>query len=189
MRNILLTLVLAGALSGCAGQPPSAHYYLLRPDAPIETRQLDFEGGIYLQEIKVASYIDQPGLVLYQDDGKVHEARYHLWAEPLHLSLRQFLAAEIASQLGRDVSVEKLPEEGTEPVAIRIDQLHGSENGDVVLVAYWQVGSGERLASYQFASRTAQTRDGYGALVEAEKSLLVQLSRAIADTLKEQHAL
>ena len=57
---------------------------------------------------------------------------------------------------------------------------------DALLVAYWWLQrEGEVIASYQFAETKPLPRDGYGALAQTEKALLVQLAHRIADSLKE----
>ena len=55
---------------------------------------------------------------------------------------------------------------------------------EAVLVAYWQLQSpdGSEVA-YRFSERKALSRDGYAALVDAQRSLLRELARRIGQSL------
>lgn len=181
--RILIVLTIS-LLAACASAPPEHSTYLLRSDKGVESRQLSFDSGIYLGGLTLADYIDQPGLVLDQGKGKIHAARFHQWAEPLRVSLRQFLSAEISAQLGRDVSAYKPADKADQRVDVNIDQLHGNNNGEAVLLAGWSISTEEGTQTHQFSARVALDADGYDALVAAEKNLLQQLATAIAGTLK-----
>ncbi len=179
----LLILFVISLLVACAGTPPEHASYLLRSDKGVESRQLVFDGDAYLGGLTLADYIDQPGLVLDKGEGKIHAAKYHQWAEPLRVSLRQFLSAEISAQLGHDVPPYQPVNKPAQRIDINIDQLHGDDKGQAVLVAFWSISSAEGTSTHQFAETTALASDGYDALVTAETSLLQQLSQAIAASL------
>ena len=181
--RILIVLAIS-LLAACASAPPDHSTYLLRSDKGIESKQLTFDSGAYLGGLTLADYIDQPGLVLDQGEGKIHAARHHEWAEPLRISLRQFLSAEISAQLGRDVPPYKPAGIADQRLDVSIDQLHGDANGEALMLAYWSVTTTEGTQTHQFTGRVALGSDGYDALVVAEKNLLQQLATAIAGTLK-----
>ena len=67
----LLTAVL---LVGCAGQPEQPSHYLIRTSQHLDTRQLSPSAEFSLGNVVIASYIDQPGLVLETDDGRIEVA-------------------------------------------------------------------------------------------------------------------
>lgn len=189
MKKPLILSVLL--ISGCASQPPQElTKYLLRTDGPAHSRQLTQQARIGLAGVNVATYIDQPGLVLETESGQIRAARYHQWAEPLRVSLRRFLGAEISSAIGQDIQADLLNvDDWTYRLDVNIDQLHGTADGGAVLVAYWVVTnlveSGTR-SRYQFADSQALNNDGYDALASAEKTLLRRLARAIADSLNAE---
>jgi uncharacterized lipoprotein YmbA len=180
----ILIVLAVSLLAACASAPPEHSTYLLRSDKGIESKQLSFDSGAYLGGLTLADYIDQPGLVLNQGQGKIHAARHHEWAEPLRVSLRQFLSTEISAQLGRDVPPYKPTAKADQRVDVSIDQLHGDANGEAVILAYWSVTTEEGTQTHQFSARVALSADGYDGLVVAEKNLLQQLATAIASTLK-----
>jgi uncharacterized lipoprotein YmbA len=122
--------------------------------------------------------------VLETENGTLHRARQHLWAEPLRTSLLRFMANEVGAALQAPVAVGTMPQPLPQ-ISIRIDQLHGSKDGTAVLVAYWEYTPLEGAArSYRFARQQALSGDGYAALVAAEKSLLTQLAVTIAAVLE-----
>jgi uncharacterized lipoprotein YmbA len=72
----------------------------------------------------------------------------------------------------------------TTRVNLTIDQLHGDGRGSALLVAYWDIETGGKISSFEFAQRQTLASDGYTALVQAEEALLQQLAAAIAATIK-----
>jgi len=181
----IFTLLL---LVGCASQSPELTQYLLRTDGADISRQQTHPAKIGLGRVSVATYIDQPGLVLETENGQIHAARHHQWAEPLRVSLRRFLGAEISAAIGQDLEVDMpTANNWAYRVDISIDQLHGTADGGAVLMAYWVVttlGEGGARSRYQFAATEALQHDGFDALASAEKILLTRLARAVADSLK-----
>jgi uncharacterized lipoprotein YmbA len=182
MRLILCLITLA-LLTACASPSPQTASYLLRADvAPTTGKQLA-DSSIALGSIRVASYIDQPGLVMAMGDGTIHAARYHQWAEPLPISLRRFMAAQISQASGQDISAGDLPGTKTR-INLMIDQLHGDGKGGARLVAYWEVVSADSVLSYEFAEQQSLATAGYTALVQAEEALLKRLAAAMAASLE-----
>lgn len=176
----LLLLVL---LAGCAGQASEPSQYLLRSAHEPQSRKLTPSKVYSVGRVTIASYIDQPGLVLETAAGEIHAARAHLWAEPVYEGVRQYLTADIARAWGEDIlpdSVVKTPV----VIDIHIDQLHGTSRGTARLVAYWSLRRDGRLAAaHQFAEEQALGEAGYRALVAAEDELLTRLAGAIAESL------
>ena len=124
--------------------------------------------------------------MLETEAGNIHSARHHRWAEPLRVSLRQFLASEIGQKTGQDVAIQGSRSGDQTLIDLRIDQLHGTPDGAAVLVAYWKISNAEQQSSHQFSGRENLARDGYDGLVDAQKSLLVDLGAAIAASLPAQ---
>ena len=182
--RILMVLALS-LLVACASKPPEYSTYLLRSDKSLDSRPLMLTNDIYLGAINVASYIDQPGLVLDLGEGKMNVAKFNVWAEPLRVSLRPLISSEISTQLGFDVSQYPQSNKQGRRVDITIDQLHGNDKGQAVLVALWTITEGDIVSSYRFAETVMLKEDGYDALVAAEKSLLQQLAVAISGALKK----
>ena len=178
----ILCLLAAVLLAACSSQPPQSTSYLLRSELATTSGSPQVDSGIALGNIRVANYIDQPGLVLATGDGKVRAARNYVWAEPLQVSLRRYLAAEISGVSGREIAATASATSKTR-IDVSVDELHGNGAGEAVLVAYWEVTSAGQSNSFRFSERQALSGDGYDALVKAEEVLLKHLASAIAGSL------
>ena len=185
MKRLLFILVVF--IVGCGGKTPELKQYLLRADVPEQTGSLA-PANTGIGDLTVASYIDDPGLVLESSDGEIRVARHHQWAEPLRESLRAYLANEIATASGDLISSHKHKvSTWKRRIDIHIDQLHGKIDGNATLVAHWVVVDTAKLrllAEKRFSGIEPLSGDGYEALVRAEKVLLGRLAAAIAVTLK-----
>ena len=179
----LICLFAALLLAACSSQPQQPATYLLRSEVASTSGQQLAASRVALAQVRVAAYIEQPGLVLATGEGRIQAARNHLWAEPLRVSLPRFMANEISAASGRDVSASPLPTTEVR-INLAIDQLHGNGKGAALLVAYWDIESADTLNAFRFAEQHALEGDGYGALVQAEEALLRQLAAAIAASLE-----
>ncbi len=186
--RLSLILLIGSLLTACAGEAIQYNYYLLRSDVPANTTQQMSEDGLLLTHVGVATYLNEPGLVLETRDGQINTAELHLWAEPLRHSLHKFMADEVSAATGKDIYTNRNGiSKPTAEFSIQIDQLHGTANGEALLVANWSISTindGKRSkTAYQFAQTTALQADGYDALVASEKRLLKALAQEIAKTL------
>lgn len=175
-------------LVGCSSSPvPSLKQYLLRTDTPVQFSREDSAVMVGVGTVTVAPYIDGLGLVLETDDGEIHVARDHQWAEPLRMSLRSFLSGRISKDLGQPIRAYNYGDINlSRRIDVRIDELHGTKNGGVKLVAYWIIVDPDKqvvLSEGSFFDTEVLSRDGYNALVEAQKKLLDKLASSIAGTL------
>ncbi len=181
----LATIALGLLLVACSGTPVDNHYYLLRSELPEQSRGLTPSSRFAMGGVNVAPYIDQAGLILEVSPGQVRPARHHQWAEPMAGALNNFLMVEVSRAVREDV----FPEAASDAplvYSVRIDQLHGTLDGDALLVAYWWIrGNNQELVSYQFTETRALARDGYAALADAQKALLLELARRIGESLLE----
>ncbi len=181
----VLALASLGLLMACAGAPVQTQYYLLRSDVEQQSRGLMPSSTFAMGRIIVAPYIDQPGMVLETAAGEIRPAMHHQWAEPLKEGLQQFLQVEVSAAVGEDVFPVDYSE-GDLIFDVRIDQLHGSAQGEAVLVAYWWLRREREITeTFQFSERESLRADGYAELARAEKKLLKRLARRIGDSLKE----
>ena len=185
MKTLFLFVLLLA--TGCAGQVAEHNQYLLRSPQATAQPASDIPARLVIGNMSVAPYIDQAGLVLANTDGSIRVAQNHQWAEPVRSSARTFLASEISAVLGEPVSRHSYG--AAMPVLeidARIDQLHGTDNGDAVLVASWTLIDVPRrtvLIERGFSDTQPLTSDGYAALVDAEVSLLKRLAAAIAASI------
>lgn len=179
----LICVLAAFLISACSSPPVQPSYYLLRPDQLPAGGPLTPSKTFALDDIHVAAYIDQPGMLLETADGEVRAARHHLWAEPVQDGLLSFLRQEISRLSGENLLPAAAPP-GASRINIRIDQLHGTRDGRALLVAYWwlETAAGS-VSAEQFVAREDLQSDGYAALAHAQKQLLSALAARIAAAL------
>jgi len=176
-------LLLLALLSGCASQTTPPTYYLLRSNQDLQSSALSASTQYSLGTVEIAAYLDQPGLVIATASGETRPASQNLWAEPIYEGVRNFLSTEIAQASGRELLPAALTQ-NTTVVNIRIDQLHGTLDGQAQIVAYWWLVQGDEVTSLnRFSESRALATSGYSALVDAEKQLLSELAQRIAATL------
>jgi uncharacterized lipoprotein YmbA len=155
----------------------------MRSRQDLESRQLSPSRDVALGNVVIASYIDQPGLVVETADGEIRAAQRHQWAEPIYDAIYNQLSVEISRAWGEDLLPRELVHA---PVVldIRVDQLHGTNGGTARLVAHWWLRrDGALVSAHQFAEEQALATDGYSALVAAEETLLTRLAQQIAASL------
>ncbi len=170
-------------LSGCASQSVEPSYYLLRSSQDLPSEELKPSTDFSLGTIEIAPYLNQPGLVLDMTAAQIRPAANHLWAEPIYNGVRNLLTTEISIAIGQELLPTNLSEKTT-VVNVRIDKLDGTLNGEARIVAYWSLVDSQGIISlYRFAESRALTTDGYGAMVSAEKALIVKLAEEIAASL------
>jgi uncharacterized lipoprotein YmbA len=179
-RCLFLATVLT--VAGCTGPAPAKQTYLLLPGpAPLAA---DSAEVVRLVLVEVAPYLDREGIVLLREPAEMHVAGQHVWAEPLEASISRYLQVAIGRASGRVVEV---PPFATDPASrtleVRIQQLHGSLDGQVRLVAEYRIGTPAGARLHRFEAGETQRGDGYGALVDAHAALLDSLAEAIAATL------
>jgi uncharacterized lipoprotein YmbA len=181
--RLACSLFLLTMLAACSGSAVEPNYYLLRTDQAQQSRALAPDTNYALGNVVIAPYIDQQGLVLETSAGQMRAARSHLWAEPMFESIRAFLIVEISQERGRDIYPSRLNRDATN-IDVRIDQLHGTHDGEARLVAYWWLHKNTVVqSSHQFAETLRLSEDGYAALADAERRLLSDLAHSIARSL------
>ena len=186
MKVTLLLLTALMLLSACSSQNVETNYYLLRPDDRPESRPLAPSKNFAMGNVLVSAYLDQQGLVLETNAGEIRPARHHLWAEPMHDGIAFFLREEISRVSGEDLFPSRLVK-GATVIDVRIDQLHGTQDGKAKLVAYWWLERDQEvLASYQFSESRPMAQSGYAALAATQRGLLQTLAKKIASTMVPQ---
>ncbi|MCB1843622.1 MAG: membrane integrity-associated transporter subunit PqiC [Halioglobus sp.] len=183
MTRIALLVALL-CLAACAGQPIEPSHYLLRAPNAAESRPLQFSTDYALGSVGIAPYLDQPGLILETPDGTLRAARNHLWAEPVFDAVQNYLRETLSAALGQDLPLAPQRADVTR-INVRIDQMHGTRDGQARLIAYWWLSQGDTLGdAFKFAQTRALERDGYAALAQAQAALLTELGEQIAGALR-----
>lgn len=186
MRAVI-PLALCGLLLACGGPAPQRTLYLLRGPVNAQHGRLEAPRAIGLGPLRVASYLDQPGLVIETEGRQVQPARLHNWAEPLDEGLRHLLGAELARALGYPLLGDSMPRSAWDyAVDVQVERLHGTMGGEAVLGARYRITPATGAAAeFGFTQTAALPSEGYAGLVDAEAALVASLADAIARSLQE----
>ena len=191
MRAVIplaLAVTFGGLLLACGGSAPPRTLYLLRGPVGTQQGRLEAPRAVGLGRVAVASYLDQPGLVVETEGRQVQPARLHNWAEPLDEGLRHLLGAELARALGYPLLGDSIPRSAWDyAVDVDVERLHGTMGGEAVLSARYRITppAGGAAAEFGFTQTAALPSEGYAGLVDAEAALVASLADAIARSLKE----
>src|ERR1700730_16479807 len=135
-------LAFAGVvLASCASKEPFPRFYVLtQTSGPMASRR----GGttVFVRRVEVPAYLVRLSIVTMRGGGEADYAETARWAEPLD----QGVARAVAENLNRRSGITAIGFSPASPpgphrydVQIRLDRFEGTENGDVVLAAHWEV--------------------------------------------------
>lgn len=164
-RGLLLTAL----LSACSSATPATRYYLLS-DPVVVGAALDGSCDVRLGETTIAPYLQRTHIMLQKGTNELVPALQHRWSEPLEAGVARLLD----SCLGGGASA-------THSANVRIEHMHGSTDGAVVLQAQWSLAAVGAAAEHslpsagRFSSRLPQDRAGYDSLVSTQRELVLQL--------------
>ncbi len=198
MHFLFSRIVVLGAsltiLSGCVGTAPSRFYVLSSLTGPkIETQAGADERrlAIGIGPIEFPEYLDRPQIVTRVSANELKLSEFHQWAEPLKDNFSRALAENLSILLSTD-RIAVFPWRGSTPidyqVAVEVTRFDGEPARDVSLIARWTVyeAKGKRVLLTRKSNLSVPTgASGYEALVFSQSRVLANLSREIADALKD----
>ncbi|WP_280539370.1 ABC-type transport auxiliary lipoprotein family protein [Chromohalobacter sp. 11-W] len=178
-------------LVGCAGQSIDESRYTL----PSETQNVDvasdFKGSVSLAPPRMASYLKDDSIVMQLDDIRIHQARHHLWAEPLDRQLQERMRQHLSQALpNADVLRSGQSSEASTPalhVQLDVDRFQGRDDGMAVVDGQWRIrdDNDRTLSRESFEIERPLEDDGYPALVRALGSAWDTLGDRLVDALVE----
>ncbi len=180
---VALLLALAAA---CSSTPPEeTSVYLLRGTdaaAPVPAADAPTLG---LAPVVLADYLSGNGIVLQLGDHRIHHARHHLWAEPLAFAVRLVVKNKLETTLPHAVTTRSASRGPDLTVELYIDEMHGTEGGDITLNARWTVtnNSNGGVRTGRWTATRRLPGSGYDALVRAHVNLLKDLTLRISQTV------
>ena len=190
--KIFIIACLIMSLFACGSKPPpETQYFVLTPNTVSSTSdEATFDKVLVIEPIKLAKFLDQPGIVMQTDSHKISVAHYHRWGEPIKKNMRRFITDTLKGSLsypvmhetiglGNDVNVLSL--------TISINQFNGVADGAAVLSGEWILldeNSGSVKTRESFHHKAALTQDGYTELVNQLATLLDRLCKDISDSIR-----
>lgn len=167
----LLWLISLIALTGCAGRAVAPAMYLLDTAPPASPTQAVNAPIVIVDNVDVAPYLDEPGIVYQTGPHRVILARNNRWASPLSAQLTGGLQAALESSVP-NASIRRSGSNnpsGAFHLVTTVDAFMGHYDGHAHIDGRWRLinGDGERVAGSHFSQRVPLRDDGYDALVES----------------------
>ncbi|WP_168015615.1 PqiC family protein [Halomonas salinarum] len=192
----LALLMLLSLFAGCAtNAAPTRHYGL--PDDQVaaserdisETTASEGEHFLVVRPLDLASFLEQPGIVLQLDDITLNPARDHLWAEELGPMLERGLRRRLSHRLPQTrVMSENNPAAPPRAMTLRLElaSFQGRYDGQAVAAGQWQLrdAEGKLLTLDTFDVDTPLDADGYPALVRALGQSWDELASRLAKRIR-----
>ena len=189
--RLLSILLLATVLAACASAREPIEYYMLAPPLSSVNSlvELSNKPALVIEEVELADYLRQSGMVMQTGDNQLVVSRNHLWAESLGSAVPKVLMRELQHQ-SDDYSyyIKTLDWVGQTDyrLRLRIDSLQFTDQGEVVASGRYQLIPARGPASpliTDFNFRRDITQDGYAPAVAEINAVLGQLAGAIIDSV------
>ncbi len=198
--RILALAVSVIMLAGCInlglgkGTTKSTKFYVLHAlDSPEAERKADIPDAwvIGVGPVTLPQYLNRPQIMIRVSQNEYQIAPFAQWAEPLRDNFSGVLADNLSVLLETD-KIAVFPWKTYTPIdyKIEVDVIHfdGEKGGDVRLHVRWIIfdkDSKTLLKIRKSNFRTQANAGNYGAMVSAMSQTLADLSREIADSIKD----
>ena len=202
MRNRTLTTVLAlmftvVLLQACGTSQPTK-YYLLSSAGPVDgaaSMQEDLVIGI--GPIVMPEYLDRRQIVTRTRANELKVSTFHQWGEPLGQNFSRVVRENMSVMIPTD-RIILLPVKRSirkalildYQVTIGVSKFERDTNGEVVLNARWALlnNDKEELTLRRSVYKDMPKSSDYADLAASQSQLLIQLSREIAESIKQFEA-
>lgn len=201
--NLLLVATIVAAtlvLAGCAlvkgpMRDPTTHYVLDTTDyEPVTSTQGGEPVVVGLDRVRVARYLDSPGIAVRQHGHTVNYSKAHRWAEPLESSISRILTENLTrEELVRQVVVfpaqqRSLPDFDLQVSVSRAEAVIPlTDTPHAVFRATWELRAGREAALIASGSvqqdRLPWDGENYDQLAASISTGVAELTRQIAEAL------
>jgi hypothetical protein len=199
-RSNLLAMFMLGAvfmlLGGCGSTSPSRFYLLsLSDESEASGQRRDGDLSIEIGHVKLPDYLDRPQIVVRTSRNELHMADFDRWAEPLESNITRVLAGNLSALLSSN-HITFFPKRAAVPTAYRVEvdvtRFESGPEGIVSLDACWALFKAKDnqllLMQNSCIRKPAGDEKNYAALVSAKSDALGDLSREIAESIKDYEA-
>ena len=189
MIRLYFSLLVILFTLGCSNTPKiETQHYLLMPEkkANITSQKSYNEKQVIIVEpIKLATFLDQRGIILLTDKHHLEAAHYHRWAEPLDQNIHRFML-EVLSANSNDFAFDN-PSKFSYHISnlslsIDITQFNGTAHGKALLSGSWKLIDTEKnelVLSDEFNYTGDIAKSGYSELVNQLAIMLDEISLQI----------
>jgi uncharacterized protein len=184
---LLVLVVLAAGLWGCASSAPS-RYYGLSPMSASESTpskaSRPFTVGV--TRLTLPEFLDKPQIATRLGPHEIRYDEFNRWAEPLKENIPRILGENLSALLGPErviVSGGAGALTADYHVWVEVIQFDAGTGGDFLLAAQWSIYNHEKkkvIVRKRFNTREQVDGSDYVAMTAAASKALAALSRDIA---------
>ncbi|NNF66524.1 MAG: membrane integrity-associated transporter subunit PqiC [Gammaproteobacteria bacterium] len=192
LTRMSVLVLIAGGLVACGSQPVKDHYYslVLAAEQPMSQVSAAKSGKrIIVGPVRLARYLDQPGLAMQISSSEIQSANHHFWAEPLSEAISKVLVRDITQRMqGADIERSSVSTHASPDcrVEIEFEKFHSTSDSRVVSAGrFWLHSANSRGAAQEFSISETLMLDGYANAVLKLRSTLDKLAATIAETLPD----
>ena len=203
-RSYLIRIVLIISfliLGGCLGKgtQKDTRFYLLQPISGISSgERASVEGeGVMLAigPVKAREYLNRPEIVTRTQENKIIVHDFHSWGEPLDRNFTAVLGGNLSNLLSTDRIVffpwRRRPNLDYQ-IVVDVMRFDGDLGGEASLIVHYYIsavgeseGEERRIGTWKASFNRQIKDDSYQALVSAMSELVGDLSREIAEKIKD----
>lgn len=189
---LILTIISIMLVTACSSNTTkNTQYYLLNSPTltknKVETNE--HSSFVTLKLMELPDYLKQPSLVLQLSDHQLHYSHFHMWAEPLQVSLAQSLIQDLnTADNNFHYLTESVPSETAvkTELVVKITAFHATHQSQALLAgSYWlQYNNVHKEGKkYPFKLTLTLDIDGYPHAVEQMRKTVVLLANEIVTNL------
>jgi len=176
-------------LASCVAREPFPRFYLLTSTSD---SMRSHRGGttVFVRRVQVPAYLVRLSLVTMRGGSQADYAETARWAEPLDQGVARAVAENLNQRSGITAigfSPAAPPGPHRYDVQIRLDRFEGTDSGDVVLAAHWEVltSGGSSVANRSLEiRRNGWTPGDYPGLVKLLSEEVAEMSAQIARAIR-----
>lgn len=137
---------------------------------------------VFVSPVRLPEYLNQQQLVVREKDHQIRIAKYHSWAEPLEVSIRRSIAAQLNH---KDLGYTFVQACSSCPrLSVDIHHFYPTVDGEVLLTGGYRHDVHGDSQYHPFHFQADLETDGYAAAVTEMRGLLGQLTDAVARTIR-----
>jgi hypothetical protein len=196
---LIISFLIVGGCLG-KGTQKDTRFFLLQPVFDTSSDDMhastDDEGvGLAIGPVRMREYLNRPQIVTRTQENKIVLHEFHSWGEPLDMNFTVVLGANLANLLSTDRIVffpwRRWPNFDYQ-IVVDVMRFEGDLGGEASLLAHyyiWKIGEGEvedrRMGTWKSSFSRQTGDDSYKALVATMSELVGDLSREIAEKIKD----
>ena len=197
LRTILVLVFTVLLLQACGTSRPTK-YYLLSSVSPVDrAASMEQDLVIGIGPIMMPEYLGRRQIVTRSKANELEVSTYHQWGEPLDQNFSRVVSENIGVMIPTDRTI-LLPVKRSirkaltldYQVTIGISKFERGADGEVELNTRWALLNNEKeeLTLRRSVHKDMPKSTDYADMAASQSRLLIQLSREIADAIKELEA-